>query len=122
MEAQHRHAGGWGIVSCCLLSLLICINLHFRYHTSASNHELYKTLRLPAFMVLGPYSYNASPCELLFAAFKSVDINPRHIPTGKTHFPQVVRLVMDRLRRIPRSHVVLHYHHCLLEAYRFLVY
>jgi hypothetical protein len=82
--------------------------------------ELYRKLRLPALMVLGPYSYDASPCELLFAALKSVDINPRHVPTGKSHFPTVVKLVMDRLQQIPRSHIVLHYHHCMHGAYRYL--
>jgi hypothetical protein len=31
----------------------------------------------------GPYSYDTAPCELLFAEFKSVDINPREFTTGK---------------------------------------
>ena len=30
-----------------------------------------------------PHSYSACPTELLFAAFKAKDINPRLVPTGK---------------------------------------
>jgi hypothetical protein len=37
-------------------------------------------------MILGPHSYNAAPCELYFAKFKSADINPRKVPAGKKHF------------------------------------
>ena len=37
-------------------------------------------------MILGPHSYNVAPCELFFAHFKKVDINPRHIPVGKGNF------------------------------------
>jgi hypothetical protein len=29
-------------------------------------------------------------------------------------------MVMDRLKQIPRAQVVLHYHHCLLGAFRYL--
>jgi hypothetical protein len=59
------------------------------YHSAASTKELMAKLRLPVMMV-GPYGYQASPCELFFAAFKSRDINPRHVPTTKGHFDQVV--------------------------------
>jgi hypothetical protein len=31
----------------------------------------------------GPHSYDASPCELFFAALKSGDLNPNDLPTGK---------------------------------------
>jgi hypothetical protein len=31
----------------------------------------------------GPHSYDVCPIELLFAAFKSVDVNPRLVATGK---------------------------------------
>ena len=31
----------------------------------------------------GPRSYDASPCELLFAHLKAVDLNPKELPTGK---------------------------------------
>ena len=41
-----------------------------------------RELRIPFFFT-GPYSYDASPCELWFAHFKRADINPRHIKTGK---------------------------------------
>ena len=39
-------------------------------------------LRVPI-MMMGPYSYDIAPCELFFAAFKSADINPSKVPTGK---------------------------------------
>ena len=34
-------------------------------------------------MVLGPHSYNAAPCELVFAHFKEADVNPRKVGTDK---------------------------------------
>ena len=34
-------------------------------------------------MISGPHSYDAAPCELWFALFKSVNINPRKVKTGK---------------------------------------
>jgi hypothetical protein len=43
---------------------------------------------------MGPYSYDAAPCELFFAAFKKEDINPNMVPLGKTHFKKVVELVV----------------------------
>jgi hypothetical protein len=52
-------------------------------------------LRVPISM-LGPYSYDAAPCELFFAAFKKVDINPNKVPSGKTHFLDVLKLVVKR--------------------------
>jgi hypothetical protein len=48
--------------------------------------------------MLGPYQYDCMPAELFFAAFKSKDINPSHVPLGKTHFKEVVRLVVARCR------------------------
>ena len=52
------------------------------YHTSESTLDLMEGLRLPI-LFTGPHSYDAAPIELLFAAFKSKDINPRHVPQGK---------------------------------------
>ena len=49
------------------------------YHASDSTIELMKGLRIPL-LFTGPHSYDAAPIELLFAAFKSEDINPRHVP------------------------------------------
>ena len=53
-----------------------------KYHQSKDFLKIAAELRLP-YMLLGPHSYDAAPCELLFAHFKKDDINPRHIPTGK---------------------------------------
>ena len=36
-----------------------------------------------AIIFTGPRSYDASPCELLFAHLKAVDLNPGDLPTGK---------------------------------------
>ena len=33
----------------------------------------------------GPHSYDAAPIELLFASFKSDDVNPNHLPQGKRY-------------------------------------
>ena len=49
------------------------------YHTSESTIDLMEGLNIPL-LFTGPHSYDAAPIELLFAAFKSADINPRHIP------------------------------------------
>lgn len=52
------------------------------YHTSDNTLKLMQGLEMPI-LFTGPYSYDASPIELLFAAFKSSDLNPRHLLTGK---------------------------------------
>ncbi|MCS5543863.1 MAG: hypothetical protein NZ767_03555 [SAR86 cluster bacterium] len=45
--------------------------------------ELFEGLNIPVIFT-GPHSYDAAPCELLFAQFKAADINPNRLPTGKT--------------------------------------
>lgn len=52
------------------------------YHKSSDMLALFRELDLPI-MFSGPNSYASSPCELFFAAFKSQDINPQHLPAGK---------------------------------------
>ena len=89
------------------------------YHASKSALSVFARLEIPI-LFTGPYSYAASPIELFFAAFKSRDINPRKIPTGKKHFQQVADLVAARARDIPLAHRILFWHHCLLEAYAYL--
>ena len=54
-----------------------------QYHKSGEVLELMQELDIPI-MYSGPHSYDASPCELWFAAFKRVNINPRKLPAGKT--------------------------------------
>ena len=53
-----------------------------KYHQSTQFLKVAAELRLP-YMVLGPHSYNAAPCELVFAHFKKADVNPRKVGTGK---------------------------------------
>ena len=45
------------------------------YHNSESTMKLFESLRIPV-LFTGPHSYDAAPCELFFALFKSVDFNP----------------------------------------------
>ena len=49
------------------------------YHTSNVTLSILEELRIPV-MYLGPHSYDAAPCELFFAWFKSDDINPNRVP------------------------------------------
>ena len=53
-----------------------------KYHQSRDFLAVAAELQLP-YMLLGPHSYDAAPCELVFAHFKRADVNPRHEPTGK---------------------------------------
>ena len=68
---------------------LIIFLLGAAYHRAKGTMEMLKRLRVPITM-LGPYSYDAAPCELFFAAFKRADVNPNNIKLGKTHFKEVV--------------------------------
>lgn len=52
------------------------------YHTAQPIMKLYKELSLPVCFT-GPHSYDAAPCELMFSAFKSADINPARLPMSK---------------------------------------
>ena len=52
------------------------------YHTSEVMMEFFKEHQVPV-MFTGPHSYDASPIELFFAAFKSKDVNPEKLSTGK---------------------------------------
>ena len=52
------------------------------YHTSKDTIETLETLRFPT-MFLAPYAYDVAPCELFFAMFKKVDLNPDNLSLGK---------------------------------------
>ena len=52
------------------------------YHTCTTSMQLYGELNIPI-LFTGPHSYSASPVELFFAAFKSVDINPERLKIRK---------------------------------------
>ena len=52
------------------------------YHTSAETREALAKLEFQV-IYTGPYSYDAAPCELAFAALKSGEINPFAIETSK---------------------------------------
>ena len=53
------------------------------YHSCGPTMKLFEGMDIPI-LFTGPHSYDAAPCELLFASFKSRDINPNRLPTGKT--------------------------------------
>ena len=52
------------------------------YHMSGDTLAVMKSLELPV-MFLGPHSYNAAACELLFAALKATHLNIERLPTGR---------------------------------------
>ena len=52
------------------------------YHTCSTTMKLLEDLRVPV-LFTGPHSYSASPVEYFFGAFKSCDVNPRNLKTGK---------------------------------------
>ena len=91
------------------------------YHRALGTYEMLKRLRVPI-MMNGPYSYDASSCELFFAEFKKKDINPSLIPLGKTHFDDVIKLVVLRCKEIPKHHLILNWHHTMLYAFRYLTF
>ena len=53
-----------------------------KYHRSEETRAALAALRAPVLMA-GPYGYDASPCEKLFAHLKVGDLNPGDIATGK---------------------------------------
>ena len=53
-----------------------------QYHLSAEIKNHLGVLEFPVIFT-GPRSYDAAPCELLFAQLKSTDINPSDLKTGK---------------------------------------
>ena len=53
------------------------------YHTSDNTLRMMEGLNIPIIFT-GPYSYDAAPIELLFAAFKADDVNPQHVSLGKS--------------------------------------
>jgi hypothetical protein len=55
------------------------------YHTSTATMRILNFLEIPVCFT-GAHSYSAAPCELLFAAFKSRDINPSRVAIGKSQF------------------------------------
>ena len=91
------------------------------YHRAKGTKAMLERLQIPI-MMSGPYSYDLAPAELFFAAFKKDDINPNKVPLGKTHFDKVLELVVQRCIVIKKEHLVLNWHHCLLYAFKFLMF
>jgi len=52
------------------------------WHVSNSTQILFKQLNIPV-MISGPYQYDGAACELLFAALKKGDLNPRGLRLSK---------------------------------------
>ena len=89
------------------------------YHKALGTMQLLKKLQIPI-MMHGPYSYDVAPAELFFAAFKREDVNPNLVKLGKTHFEDVVKLVVKRCKEIKKEHLILNCHHCMLYVFRYL--
>ncbi len=53
-----------------------------KYHLNYEIQGHLKALNFPV-IYTGPYSYDACPCELLFARVKSAELNPSKLPAGK---------------------------------------
>jgi hypothetical protein len=53
------------------------------YHVGTSTIKMLNRLKIPICFT-GPHSYDTAPIELWFGAFKSKDINPQRMPTGKS--------------------------------------
>lgn len=52
------------------------------YHKSEDTLEYLKKKNVPVF-ISAPYSYDAAICELWFSYFKSQDLNPENLKSGK---------------------------------------
>ena len=52
------------------------------YHVNEEIISHLSYLQMPVIFT-GPRSYDACPCELLFAHLKNVDLNPGELPVGK---------------------------------------
>ena len=52
------------------------------YHVNDEIVSHLSQLKMPVIFT-GPRSYDACPCELLFAFLKAVDLNPQGLATGK---------------------------------------
>jgi hypothetical protein len=53
-----------------------------KYQTSDESQKYMQALGLKV-CITAPYSFTTSPIELAFAHFKSVNINPENLKTGK---------------------------------------
>jgi len=71
------------------------------YAVSEITLQLMEGLKIPM-LYTGAHSYDSAPIELLFAAFKSDDVNPNQLPQGKSKFINVIDLVIKRMAEIPK--------------------
>ena len=95
--------------------------------SNAAYHACDETLRHLAFLGMevifsGPYSYSTAPCELLFAHFKRGELNPALLPTGKKNLTEVKARVIAKAKTIRPANVMMFWHHCLSQLYRYLVF
>ena len=54
-----------------------------KYHRSIETRSALQKLGV-SFVITSPYSYDAAPVERFFSYFKRTQLNPEHLPTGKT--------------------------------------
>ena len=91
------------------------------YAKSASFTAILKELYVP-WMLSAPHSYNIAWVELLFGSIKTGVLNPNEQPAGRGNFLAIVKMVLDKIKNIPRHQRILWYHHCLGHVMRFLLF
>ena len=67
-------------------------------------------------------SFQASPIELWFSAFKSDEINKEDLKTGKKSFKEVARFCHDRVRQMKDHTFPLFWRNFIQHLYGYLVY
>ena len=73
-------------------------------------------------MISGPHSYNIAWVELLFGAIKTGVLDPDDQSLGKGNFKGIVKMIIDKIKNIPKHQRILFYHHCLGHVLRFLLF
>ena len=109
------------------------------YHTGSKVREYLQKLQIDVIWS-GPYSYDAAPCEFVFAHLKLGELNIQQQATGKkcksdlayqnylfhvfypTAFNHMVKMIGRRLQEIPRSTCVKFWHHTTLHLFKYLYY
>jgi hypothetical protein len=76
----------------------ICLLDGATYHVRNDALKAMAALKIPV-MFAGPYAYDGSPAEKLFAHLKFGDLNPAGIKTGKRYVAEILLTVRSNLRQ-----------------------
>ena len=66
------------------------------WHMSNDTSWTLTRLKIPH-IISGPYSYDAAPIELYFAAIKRGNMNPDNLPTSKSKFISYLLILVEYL-------------------------